>query len=381
MFILSVLYEIEPLEIIFMERVKQSLNTTTALDCLNMFKSIVISDTFFKDSKHKSDQSMKRLIGKYDFIMDFVSKNINKYSVQQLVDIDAVLYSKIISKLDIIDLDKISYIEYFMESNAVNSPIYDFFINLIDWNNNESYKYLTKYRCDWLSNELSYKLTSKIINNRIKSITRLSKKLSDMESNMVSGLGLLSYIVVISDADENNNEPVVELVNFIGTVGGICRFFNPCRFGFFTLISSKAVSELYYSALYVLEESDRYFMSKYNVDNLSYIGLNLGDNIIKISSMFIDYLNTKKSIESKFYSAAQKNSQTNFMSLELYNNEGNKYMFPKYLEIGKKFTISESERPSTNLFIVKPLPNSEVEVGYKYFRITVLKVWCSLTLV
>lgn len=268
-----------------------------------------------------------------------------------------------------------------MESNAVNSPIYDFFINLIDWNINESYKYLTKYRCDWLSNELSYKLTSKIINNRIKSITRLSKKLSDMESNMVSGLGLLSYIVVISDADENNNEPVVELVNFIGTVGGICRFFNPCRFGFFTLISSKAVSELYYSALYVLEESDRYFMSKYNVDNLSYIGLNLGDNIIKISSMFIDYLNTKKSIESKFYSAAQKNSQTNFMSLELYNNEGNKYMFPKYLEIGKKFTISESERPSTNLFIVKPLPNSEVEVGYKYFRITVLKVWCSLTLV
>ena len=140
-----------------------------------------------------------------------------------------VAYNKRITFLT--EDQKVSIVDEYVGDRRMNEEEREALAKVADWEKEDSYKYLVHYKCDWLPARISRELIKKILVIRKNSLDAFSKQ-SETALDPVSRWYPFSWITSIAETDETLSTPVVKIIDFISTLGGVVNEFNPQEYGF-----------------------------------------------------------------------------------------------------------------------------------------------------
>ena len=200
--------------------------------------------------------------------------------------------------------------------------------SVVDWTGDDSYLRLVHNKCDWLPYRISRPLLSKVI-----SIRRNTCK--TFENDCASATDTLSrwfpfvWFTSILDSTEHNETLVINIVDYISSLGHTVNYFNPEDFGLITTTTGsdmgKTLSDKFLSKNVL--SADKYFVGIGNESTMPGLVINFGKNAnILAKSLTID---TK--IEKPY------NTQSQSQRPKIY------YRSPDELAIFTSFNGKESE--------------------------------------
>lgn len=132
------------------------------------------------------------------------------------------------------DEDKVRYIDNFVlyhgkeitdekEKEDLASPI--------DWNSPIAFQYLARHQCDWLPARIARPLISRILKNR-QTLQRYLEKSIKKSAPEVSRWYIYSWAQSCRNASYERDDPEVNVVQFIRTLGGTTNPIDPVKYGF-----------------------------------------------------------------------------------------------------------------------------------------------------
>jgi hypothetical protein len=146
--------------------------------------------------------------------------------------------------------------------------------SVVSWTEPDSYRHLVNHRCEWLPAKYARPLLRKIFRHRVLTgdhMGRDVRRTGDLSSRWY----LFSWLQAIREAKPVRSSPAVRLLDFVATLGGEAKRFNPQPFGFVKSIQSVAAVAPEFDAQ-ALFRPDRYFMALPVEGVVPMIGLDFG---------------------------------------------------------------------------------------------------------
>jgi hypothetical protein len=146
--------------------------------------------------------------------------------------------------------------------------------SVVSWTESDSFLHLVRHKCDWLPSKYSKPLFSEILSRRMRTLGWL---LNDAQKSapIVSRWYAFAWLSTIRDARSARNSPTVSIVEFISTLGGLTRPFNPRPFGLVNVFQSvEALAPEFESD--GLFDTTKYFMAMPQGNKKTLVGLDFG---------------------------------------------------------------------------------------------------------
>lgn len=380
----SIIYGIKHLEKIIMDLISDSINKTSSV---NFFKQ-VISFTISADSYSKFPdlaQNYDRFIRQLDFLAKYVAENYVDDELYEVFScVNPRLLSMILKHSSIPDSKKVKIINDFVANLELTTNDMTYLTDTIHWENPDSYTYLVKNSCEWLLPKVSRKLYSIIITNRrisanafqhkIDSISDIDPSNSDNKqaqgttenqppSRKLQNWFPFAWLTVVWDSQGKTCTPEVELSEFIGTLGGLVKFFNPVNYLLLESFASTPIHPKIFSAAYIFEDSKNYFLS--NCEH-NYIGFKMRLPCFKLSSIIVTFDNRERGKPMTSNTKLMYNSLGK-MKL-LISDSNNKTKFPNPVLPGVPFECKQIP-----VLFICVIPDTAGDGNIKSLRVSRLK--------
>ncbi|EAY20283.1 BTB/POZ domain containing protein [Trichomonas vaginalis G3] len=255
--------------------------------------------------------------------------------------------------------------------------------NIINWKSPTAYQYLVKYQCDWLPPRVLRPLYESIFKYRRANAHHFEKDIQN-SSSTVSRWYPFSWATQIANAIESESTPVVELISFITTLGGLIvpKDGDAVKFGLLNPNGNQKLPQ---------EELSTFEMANIFKDDNSYYQAILYDDKIGHGPNFI-VIELGKSCEFKPQNVIvdMKYPDTISDSLSKYKNS-RKQHFPEYITTSSFSSIPEFKetlfktdnkqqplfeyalsKPFNRIYINPPLDGSLI-----VFRVRLVKIFGS----
>ena len=355
----SILYGISSLEIMIKDILIPRITDSNVLLFLKTITDLHIPEEVLNKFPDLCE-NLERLIKESFFLTDFVALHFSDFSesISKIYDsVNPRLLSMILKATDLSDGKKAKIINDYVETkkNFILFKEKDFIYltNVINWDTEDSYIYLTQNTCDWVIPSVSRRLYSKILTKRRESSHAFSDKTEKLKSTIFQNWFSFAWITVVADSLGQKETPQIELADFIGTLGNLVPFFNPLKYRLFRSVSSAPMNEKYFSDAFIFDNSDKYFLSKRDPrlrnskkDNALFIGFNLDQNCFRVNNIVVEFLDKergKPTSDSKklFY------KKPHIMKLMVSANTNNpnekreKHIFDKFVELNTPFSCED----------------------------------------
>jgi hypothetical protein len=146
--------------------------------------------------------------------------------------------------------------------------------SVVSWTEPDSFVHLVKQRCDWLPPKFARPLLSQILTRRKRTLVSFERE-AQRAAGSVSRWYPFAWLATLRDARPSRQSPTVSILEFVSTLGGAARRFNPRPFGFVNLFQSVEAVAPEFEAEGILHET-RYFMALPNGATAPLIGLDFG---------------------------------------------------------------------------------------------------------
>ncbi|OHT10933.1 hypothetical protein TRFO_19622 [Tritrichomonas foetus] len=195
-------------------------------------------------------------------------QNIIKYA-------DSELVSLLLNGLPEMPIEeKISTLDLFASyQTSLDSTDQEFLTKVIDFTDENSYKFFIKFKCDWVTNEIQRSMISTILTRRREHIKYYENNLENpnlsiQNSNQFpiqtqdqtlpigrwSAFAKLTKIFYVDEGCEQ-----FDMIEFIRTLGGSIHPINPVKFGFLNIFHTRPLANIF-GGMQIFEEK-RYFAS------------------------------------------------------------------------------------------------------------------------
>lgn len=191
-------------------------------------------------------------------------------------------------ELPFTDEDKVRYIDSFVlyhgkeitdeeEKEALASPI--------DWTSPSAYQFLARHKCDWLPAKIARPLINRIIKNR-QALQKYLERGVKKASPEVSRWYIYSWAQSCRNASYEREDPEVNVVDFIRTLGGTTDPIDPVRYGFIDAfctpcdkktLEGKPLTSNFSPSNVLLTDNQLYFMAQKEGEVYPGVGIDLGD--------------------------------------------------------------------------------------------------------
>ena len=326
---ICVFYEIPHLTVAVRNFVSDSVNQTTVLHYARRF----IEYGLLQDAKGLAGIIAEEL-DKY-YKNPGVPGNITEQQIFEAVSdgrvfADVVSHEKMVSSQACNTEEKVVGIidKYVGERIITNIEEQEALASIINWEQPESYLYLVKFKCDWLPARIYRKLVCKVIDNRRKNANCFEED-SNKQGKDVSRWFVFSWITSVSKAIETKSTPVVKINEFIRTLGGESKPFNPVLFG---IVDAKVVGRIagkIYGPENILDGTD------------SFLSITSGQKEAAVSLLFgkHDTLNISKiTFDFKVFRTPNSGAQT------IGKEEDKYFKVPSYVDIQSKLNGNENTK-------------------------------------
>jgi hypothetical protein len=146
--------------------------------------------------------------------------------------------------------------------------------SVVAWTEPDSFLHLVKHRCDWLPPHFARPLLSEVLTRRKRTLVSFERE-AQRAAASVSRWYPFAWLATLRDARPSRQSPTVSILEFVSTLGGATRPFNPRPFGFVTVFQSVEAIAPEFEADGIFDET-RYFMALPNGDTAPLIGLDFG---------------------------------------------------------------------------------------------------------
>jgi len=151
-----------------------------------------------------------------------------------------LLFYRVIKDMNMPEAKLIEYLEsYTKHRGYLNDVEKEHFTSLIDLDKPDSYLIAVNFDCLWMTDNYYLRFLNMIMNNRRNSIQRLASK--QVDQPVVSRWYFFSWLTQIAQSTSIVDYPLVNSIEMITTLGGLCSSFNPIPYN---LISVKALNSL-----------------------------------------------------------------------------------------------------------------------------------------
>ncbi|KAH0788292.1 BTB/POZ domain containing protein [Histomonas meleagridis] len=110
------------------------------------------------------------------------------------------------------------------------------FEKLIDWGDPKLHLLFARYNLDWVQPSKSRAYLSKVITSRCATIDAMQHRISTQDDMFNNSWNIISWISMVNDSDGETQPKEVELIHFMGTIGGVLtKPINPVKYQFIEL--------------------------------------------------------------------------------------------------------------------------------------------------
>lgn len=236
---------------------------------------------------------------------------------------------------------------------------------------------IIKYDCDWIPDRFYRLHVNRILDNKRNALREFQKSLENLgENDSTNRWFVMSHVSNIKNAVKCPES--VPLIEFIRTLGGAVKPFNPVKYGFITIDSSEAIIPERPAENAFIQDPECYFLSSKEEMKNGFIKFDLGDNVhFKPFKMYLDSRAMYKKHEiitrnKKDPNQLDQRNRVSKVKLTINNNETSKSVV---------FDIPNPMNPSEIDFPLRDQPFSsatfeieEIIRGVDTFRITTLEV-------
>jgi hypothetical protein len=146
--------------------------------------------------------------------------------------------------------------------------------SVVSWTESDSFQHSVRHRCNWLPAKYGRPLFSEVVTRRRRTSLFLAKE-AQAAGPLLSRWYAFAWLSTIRDARSVRSSPTVPIVQFISTLGGLAKPFNPRPYGFVNIFQSvEAISPEFESD--GLFDRDKYFMALPNKGVAPLVGFDFG---------------------------------------------------------------------------------------------------------
>ncbi|EAY03461.1 BTB/POZ domain containing protein [Trichomonas vaginalis G3] len=244
-FITSAMYGIKVLTALLSESLLNILDNGNILDYLPKFK-IQLTDEAIQNFPELLD-NYRDLRDNIGGICDIISKNFAFISRSKFID-NTPLYMlpDILKKIDYKDLydtavfeSKDDFVLYTIDKIVGDSEIStldkECLSKAIEWDQENSYLYLTKYRLNWVLPSILRPILAKVFKSRQKTIQKVDKIVGKLKSKIHSNFGVLDLLQIIYASKGETKVESKNVLSVLSTMWGTTSITNPALSGFVQL--------------------------------------------------------------------------------------------------------------------------------------------------
>lgn len=300
----AVIYDIRTLQQIILDVISDYVNKSSVVNFMRQIISISIS----ADACSKFpgiEQNYERYLYSIDFLANYIAINFTVDELYQTFDcFNPRILSMILKHSMIPSSVKVKIINDFVKNSVITQQDMIFLTYIIDWEPPDSYLYLVKCDCNWVLPKVSRQLYSKIITQRRISAKSFETKINSLSDTQVvpntenkaprkfQNWFPFAWITLVADSEGKTQTPEVELSEYIGTLGGLVKFFNPVSYYLLESLTSPPMHHKNFSDAYLFEDSPKYFLTCGNQPK--FIGFKMRIPCFKLKSILVSFDNRER---------------------------------------------------------------------------------------
>jgi hypothetical protein len=126
----------------------------------------------------------------------------------------------------------VELIDSYVGSRGIDDPDdREALASVVSWTEPHSYRHLVKHQCEWLPAKYARPLLRKMFSHRVLTADHMARDVRRTGESS-SRWYLFSWLQAIREAKLVRSSPAVPLLEFVATLGGEAKRFNPQPFGF-----------------------------------------------------------------------------------------------------------------------------------------------------
>jgi len=286
LYFLSIIYEIDDLNKILFPQMYHNLSVSQSVAFLEVFSGFRVHP-LASSIYMQFDNNFNNLLDSFDPVLDFLGRHYSEYKIASMVSYlcPKFLY-KILIVANITQDDKIAAIDFlYNEKKIFSESSRSDFSSLFDWNDEKSCSLFVNHSCEWVLPSNSREILGRILDNRRNTLHQMGDDTSgkDFFNNMF----LYSWLSLIHESKGDRELPIVDLNDYVSTLGGYIDRINPTKFNILSMISSSTLTFHSFGIENLFFNENKYFLaSSFNQDGEPlWISSNIQSSVIELYSI------------------------------------------------------------------------------------------------
>lgn len=238
LYIMSIVYNVSSLTLILNDIINDTLCIENALTFISHYRNLSINSTYLPLFPGILD-SFNRMITDSLKFAPFIASHFHEFSNKRLYEsISPYFLAEVLKNTNFEDKKKISIIDEYCSVNGIpDAADSEKLAGVIDWTSENSFEHFVYNTADWVPAPIARKQIGLIFDHRKNIINSMIDHIKDIKTD-INNWYLISWISSISQSGKSTEISNCNLIDFIGTFGGIID--NPINPTLYRLLKTKA---------------------------------------------------------------------------------------------------------------------------------------------
>jgi hypothetical protein len=147
--------------------------------------------------------------------------------------VSSSLFASVLRACDLPNDDMVDLVEGYIGARGITDPSeFARFDSIVNWEDEQSFLLFSRYGLQWANASTSRRLISRLIDERRETVIAFDSY-ADGCARDQSRWCVFSWLQAVRDSSGTGEQPAVELIEYLSSLAGVGRPFDPCRFGLF----------------------------------------------------------------------------------------------------------------------------------------------------